>query len=64
MSNDLVSQTKSIHNLFSEDKFDEVLNWAADDIQVDAIALGTVFSGKDVSGISCPSISNPSPIWC
>lgn len=39
--------TMDMHNLFSNGHFDDVLAYAADDVTVDAVALGTVFEGKE-----------------
>lgn len=39
--------TREIHNYFSNNEFDKCLNMAADDVQVTAYAIGTVFNGKE-----------------
>jgi steroid delta-isomerase-like uncharacterized protein len=39
--------TKKIHKLFSENKFEEVLSYLADDIVVDSYAVNMRFNGKD-----------------
>lgn len=39
--------TKDMHNYFSNNQFDKILANASEDITIDAVALGTVFRGRD-----------------
>jgi len=39
--------TKEMHQHFSNNQFDKVLAYAADDVTIDAVALQTVFYGKE-----------------
>jgi ketosteroid isomerase-like protein len=45
-SQNLEQLTRDMHNYFSNNQFDKILERAADDITVDAIGLNTVFNGK------------------
>jgi steroid delta-isomerase-like uncharacterized protein len=47
MAKDIEQLTKEMHNYFSDNQFDKVLANASEDITVDAVALGTVFKGKE-----------------
>lgn len=46
-SSDDIAISKKAHQLFSENKFEEVVNMAADNIQVVNYATGRTFNGKD-----------------
>ena len=47
MTKNIEQLTKDMHDYFSNNRFDKVLENASEDIIVDAVALGTEFKGKE-----------------